>query len=394
MKSLSILFAFILGFSLQAQQIQFESSSWTEIKNKAKAEGKLIFMDAYTTWCGPCKHMANTAFKDKAAAEYYNATFINAKIDMEKGEGPALGSQYEVNCYPTLLFIDGDGKLQHRSSGFGSIESFIEVGKTAVNPNKNFAAIKKKFEASGNNAEDAKNYLEAMNQSCMYTDMVADNYLMQLDPKEWTSKENWHILNTFVKSTKARSFVYLSKNHEEFSKIYGNEPVQTKLVSAYMDEGYRIATAPQVITADVERLNEIKSFIRSVSPESSEENILMLDASFYQSKQDWNNYFIANQTIISKYKMKDPDYLNNVSYIIYEHFDDPAKLKEAEQWAKASVDLAPDEYNLDTYACLLNKNGKKKEAIAHQKKAIAIAKKKGNDTVELEKTLKSFEEAK
>ena len=35
--------------------IRFTPGKWAEILKKAKAENKIIFFDAYTTWCGPCK---------------------------------------------------------------------------------------------------------------------------------------------------------------------------------------------------------------------------------------------------------------------------------------------------------------------------------------------------
>lgn len=50
-----IAFAILLSFSCGNNilaQIKFEHGTWEEIKAKAKAENKLIFMDAYTSWCG------------------------------------------------------------------------------------------------------------------------------------------------------------------------------------------------------------------------------------------------------------------------------------------------------------------------------------------------------
>ena len=89
----------------QTKTLAFEHGTFQEIKAKALKENKLIFIDAYTVWCGPCKQMAINVFTDDAVANYYNANLINAKIDMEKGEGIEIAKLYEVNCYPNLLFI-------------------------------------------------------------------------------------------------------------------------------------------------------------------------------------------------------------------------------------------------------------------------------------------------
>lgn len=72
--------------SVDAKQIgiSFEHSSWEDILKKAKEENKLIFIDAYTTWCGPCKMMARNVFTDAEVGTFFNQNFINVKLDMEK----------------------------------------------------------------------------------------------------------------------------------------------------------------------------------------------------------------------------------------------------------------------------------------------------------------------
>src|SRR5476649_1062437 len=87
-----------MGFA-QDKCIQFDHSTWAELLAKAKQQNKMIFVDAYTTWCGPCKWMAKNVFTNDTVAEFYDKTFICAKIDMEKGEGPELAKKYEVRAY-------------------------------------------------------------------------------------------------------------------------------------------------------------------------------------------------------------------------------------------------------------------------------------------------------
>ena len=75
--SLIISCTFSLGFS---QGIEFFHGTFEEAKIEAKAQGKLIFMDAYAVWCGPCKMMRNTVFPLPEVGEYFNANFINMKV--------------------------------------------------------------------------------------------------------------------------------------------------------------------------------------------------------------------------------------------------------------------------------------------------------------------------
>ena len=110
--------------------IQFTEASWREVLRKAKAEKKVIFLDAYASWCGPCKMLQKQVFTKKAVGDFYNGKFINVKMDMEKGEGPALSQVYPLEAYPTLLFIDSNGKVLKKFIGAPSAEDLIALGKS------------------------------------------------------------------------------------------------------------------------------------------------------------------------------------------------------------------------------------------------------------------------
>lgn len=57
------------------------------------------------SWCGPCKMMDRNVFVKKSVGDYYNSTFVNARFDMEKGEGIEIAQKYMVRSYPTYLFL-------------------------------------------------------------------------------------------------------------------------------------------------------------------------------------------------------------------------------------------------------------------------------------------------
>ncbi|MCP4439069.1 MAG: DUF255 domain-containing protein, partial [Aureispira sp.] len=112
--------------------IQFFKGTWEEALEEALSTNKPIFLDAYTSWCGPCHWMSNNIFTDEQVAEFYNKNFINFKQDMEKGIGPQLTSYYHVSAYPTLLFIDGKGRQILSSEGSKKVDPFIKLGEKAL----------------------------------------------------------------------------------------------------------------------------------------------------------------------------------------------------------------------------------------------------------------------
>ena len=109
--------------------IKFMEENWSKALAEAKKQNKLVFLDAYTSWCGPCKMLKRNTFPDKAAGEFFNKNFINVALDMEKGDGLAVAATYQVRAYPTLIITDGDGKIITYSEGYVDAAQLIEFGK-------------------------------------------------------------------------------------------------------------------------------------------------------------------------------------------------------------------------------------------------------------------------
>ncbi len=142
----TLLLIFSHSFTVFATEgINFEKKlTWTEIKAKAKKEKKMIFFDAYTSWCGPCQYLETSIYTNRGVASYYNSNFINAKFDMEKGEGIKLAKEFNIMAYPTLLFFSPEGVLLHKIIGAMEAPAFINLGKDARNPAKQFYTLQQK----------------------------------------------------------------------------------------------------------------------------------------------------------------------------------------------------------------------------------------------------------
>lgn len=63
------------------------------------AGSKLVVVDFYATWCGPCKMIAPMI--EKFSEQYTDATFLKLDVDAI----PALAQEYEISAMPTLVFI-------------------------------------------------------------------------------------------------------------------------------------------------------------------------------------------------------------------------------------------------------------------------------------------------
>lgn len=112
--------------------ITFHSGKWEDALALARKENKLIFLDISASWCGPCKMLKKKTFPDAEVGSYYNANFINVALDGEIGEGADLAKMYSVRGYPTLLFIDGSGKLVAQTTGYRNPANFLKLGQTVI----------------------------------------------------------------------------------------------------------------------------------------------------------------------------------------------------------------------------------------------------------------------
>lgn len=119
--------------SKAASEIIFIENSWSEALKQAAAQNKYIFVDAYASWCGPCKLLKATTFKNNKVAEFYNSNFINVALDMEKGQGPELAAQWGIQAYPTLIVFTPKGKPVYGTMGFIKSNDLIKFGVQALN---------------------------------------------------------------------------------------------------------------------------------------------------------------------------------------------------------------------------------------------------------------------
>lgn len=99
---------------------------------EAKSQRKVLFVDVYTTWCGPCKWMDENTFKDGRVTEKFNKKFINYKVDGDSFAGVNVGIIYRVDSYPTYLFISPDGQVLHRIEGTMSPEGLMQEADLAI----------------------------------------------------------------------------------------------------------------------------------------------------------------------------------------------------------------------------------------------------------------------
>jgi len=133
MYRLLFLFFLLASANVYCQQIEFFDGTWEEALEKAKEENKGIFVDIYTTWCGPCKQLDKTTFKDPELSSFINENFIPVKVEAENGKHRNLAFGFNIGGYPVMIFMDRNGIQKIQARGFKKPFALKAIGQFALN---------------------------------------------------------------------------------------------------------------------------------------------------------------------------------------------------------------------------------------------------------------------
>lgn len=369
--ALSILSLVSTSTISQTKSIAFEHGTFSEIKAKALKEHKLVFIDAYTTWCGPCKQMSKNVFTNDAVADYYNSNFVNAKIDMEKGEGIDIAKQYEVKCYPNLLFIDGEGNLVHRVAGSIPAKEFIALGKHTEYPEKCFSSFAKNYEANKNNTDFLLKYIEARENTCLESQQLVKDYFAQQKEENLTNQANWDMIVYHINDIDSKVFAFVIANKDKYIQLYSEKVVNEKIDGVSENALYSIIKTKPF---DAEKYKIAKTKIESFHTANTQLIFVEADMKLAEHEGNWIEYTKLATTHVDTYYLKDANMLNSIAWNFYEKVEDKDALLKAESWSNKACVLDKNYANLDTYAAVLYKLGKKDLALQTANKAIDIAK--------------------
>lgn len=386
MKKLAIFSSVFIGVLAFAQGIKFEDSNFTAVLAKAKKENRLVFVDAYASWCGPCKLMVKNIFPLQTVGDFYNSHFVNAKIDMEKGEGVGLAKKYNVKVFPTYLFINGDGEEVHRTIGYVEEKDFIQFAKDAEDPSKRLTSLKKKFEGGEKDPEFLKNLAGlTIYNDAEFAGKVLERYFQQ---KTTMDQEDVQMLLSATQSTEGPLYKLFQTKKAEITKIFPEDRY------AKFDKNVKVNTVvKKSYNPDTKSWNDSYFLTESqkfLTKDESEKTLKRAKAGRALKDKDIPTYEKLTLELYKDYSAAGSDELNSVAWNFFENVSNKASLEKAVAWAQESVKKDESYANTDTLANLYNKIGDKKNAKIWAEKSVQLAKTEGQDSTDTEKLLKSL----
>lgn len=132
MKKWIFLLLLALGAGAAQAQVKFETGSTDAVRELARKQGKLVFIDLYASWCPPCRMMERQVFSRKDVGEFMSERFVAAKYDTDKATGRELMQRYGKGAIPLYLVFTVDGELLGRIQGAAAPDEFMDDLQTII----------------------------------------------------------------------------------------------------------------------------------------------------------------------------------------------------------------------------------------------------------------------
>ena len=347
--ALSILF---FHYGSAQSGIDFFHGNFEAAKEMAKKNHKLIFMDAYAKWCGPCKRMAKDVFTDEKVGNFYNANFINLKMDMEVGEGIELLKKYRITSYPTLLYINELGEVVHMAKGSRSTDKFIELGNEALAKNDRSAEYMERYEAGEKSPEFLMAYAYALLKSSKNPSKIVNEFL-QSDP-DFSKEANLTFLVDLCLESDSKIFELFLKYKKEIQRLIGNEAAIEKAGEACK------ATVLKSIEYNVPKLKEeAKKNMKTYDASVSKAFGLEADILYYYRKSMLEEMVITMDKYLSKYAKGDYQKHYEYARLAYNVCEQKDHLQKIDKWLEYGIQINKSKALLELRVRVLHKLGDK-----------------------------------
>lgn len=344
------------------QGIEFEHGTWKEAMELAQTQQKIIFVDGYAVWCGPCKRLSKNVFPRKDVGDYFNTNFINVKMDMERGEGPTFRKKYPLSAFPTLYFIAPDGELIQSTRGAPRTpEALLQLAHQAIEKYDPAATFMRKYEDGDRSYENTYNLIRALNKRGKPSLKYTNEFLRTQDNLE--TEDNLRFIFEGMTQLDSRVYDEFLEREKEISKLFPKDEIEVKIYKAAMQTVENAAeyNFPQLLKEAQEKFS--KQYPRESKAFETQSTVryalLTGDADMLVKAFDDKYFSNAEQKAL----------INSVLDVFG---DNEQVIGSAEKWAK---DVASDEESAGSYYLLAMtqvKQARTKQAVKSLERCIEL----------------------
>ncbi len=383
MKNISVVLLLFSSSFLFGQGINFFHGTWEEALAQAAEEEKLIFVDAYAKWCGPCKRMSKNVFTQQSVGDYYNANFINMKIDMEEGLGLTFRQDYPVRAYPTLMFIDENGEIVRKSVGGKQEAAFIALGEDVVASYDRSGEYADEYEKGNRDFDLVMGYIKALNKAGKPSSKVANDFLR--NNKDLSGARLVDFLYESVTSADSRIFELYASQLDAVKAKYGQEAALDKI-----NRAGEASLETAIAFESMDLLEETHKVINHYNPTYGEEFKLKSYLEYARATNDISLMRAAVKEMTETVVTDNQEKVDLVEELmLYQVLDDEIANTSEEIMSKVVKKSDQTKYRL-FYAQILHQNKKDKKALKEAEKAYKLADDEDACRIELQDLIESI----
>jgi len=375
------------------QGVKFvELMSWKKVLEKAKMEHKFIFVDCYTTWCGPCKKMEMEVYPEKKVGDLYNEKFISVKMQMDTSkrdnelikssytDAHNINKQYKINAYPTFLFFTPDGNILNKAMGALGADDFIRLANQTIDPKRDYYNLLADYQQGKRDVTEMRYLTHTAIQLLDDTTLakeIAAQYIGSLKKDQWVTRNNIEFIREFTKKSNDIGFNFFYHNTDTIDKVMEENGYSEKLLQSII---YKEMAAQEMSNTGVAPdWNAIQSTIsRKYNDYYAERVIIVAKSTWGFQKKDWAQYSKYTVMYVEKYWPFSNGpvqalLVNNFAWAIFLHSNNVDELNKALLWSNRAIMMSPEAGWMDTYANILYKLGQKQLAITWEEVVVKLA---------------------
>lgn len=277
-----------------AQGISFlpEGATLSQAVEFAQRDGRKVFLDCYTSWCGPCKMMARDIFTQQKVGDYMNPRFVCIKIDMEKGEGPELMKRLDITAFPTFIIFGSDGKEIGRWMGGSDADRF--VGKVKEHSVLSASAsMDERFANGDRDPEFLREYLQTLGSKLkrVQANEVAEALL---DGKAETFASDDYLRSVFMTHLQNPfhpSFIHTAKHPQVLAEAVGQDALNEKMSRVWTNYPRTLITETDtLVTVDEDKWQAFLVLMEECDVPDRDRIRFTSQMTFAEKKRDWADY--------------------------------------------------------------------------------------------------------
>lgn len=338
----ALLVTFSLGASPVNDGLTFievtSEAEWNSVLKQAEAENKLIFIDAYTDWCVYCHKLDKEVYSKAEVKNYFEQHYINVKFDAEAEFGSALAAYFEINSYPTLLYVTSDAQIFDRIEGFVPVNSLMSIGKQTTNDWSRIPELKAKAESGSITQKEQQDLILILQRiEPLEAEEIAKDYLDDLSTDDYLNENHFFVMKTYGTMVGSKYYDYMKEHRDLVIKKLGRSELENYMIAAY---NHNLDLA--IKYGDEDLLNTI---INEILPEMVEKGdlpkaIYSTKGVFHGQREDFAAYEMNVNAYMNNHLASSdhPDFIISVVVDILESYPKQVMYEKAIDWLKIALE--------------------------------------------------------